>query len=89
MASHVEGRNVRGMAVSTQGMVGVEGEQQVMIASNQVGPTLEQKVERLMVAVAVLATEIDMADELPRPSAEELIERILYPENFGSGTVAK
>lgn len=49
------------------------------------GPTLEQKVDRLMAAVAALATEVSLdrdGDPTPRISVEEVIERTLYPEHF-------
>lgn len=48
-----------------------------------VKPTVEQQVERLNAAVAMLATMISADDdEPPHMSAEEAVERVLYPEHF-------
>lgn len=53
-----------------------------------VKPSTEQMVERLLAAVAFLATEADVADQrVPRISAEYAIEVILYPEHFPPGTL--
>ena len=50
--------------------------------SNSTEISVEERLNRLQIAVAVLATELDDADDKPRVSAEYLIEKILYPEHF-------
>lgn len=45
---------------------------------------LDEKLTRCMAAVAALATELDIDTDEPRMSAEEVVERILYPGHFGT-----
>jgi len=64
------------------------------IAANGYKIREDQKLNRLAIALAALATEIDLRDDEyeaagirrepdpPRMSAEEQIERILYVEHF-------
>lgn len=45
---------------------------------------LSKQIGRLQMAAAWLATELDNDDPPPHQSAEDAIERILYPEHFRS-----